>query len=399
MTLDQRIREGLLSTNTELPEPDTIPALQRVTSGAQAATRKRRLAAVATVASVAAAMAGVVVLASTGDDTSPSPAPAPSPVLRLDPEAAPIIAEGALASYGVDAAGSLLSVWTTCDSAGRGDPECGTAWLHTGPELQASGVTSPELGVPDVHPGGGGFVLQTYNRDEGLLVTDDGTKRITMSCSATSWPSTIEPGRHVLADGLLGPYLIDTQAGTLCDTTRFQEARTLGAGEVADDGTVWGLVDDGVTEGSDGFAGVGWYDGTQWSYHDLTGTHNKGANALAVSGELVAALHGDNGSAVLGLSVTTDGGSNWAEVSADDLPFTTYESMDFAGTSALFVTDGAGNLWRSTDFSTFTKVGTPGTVHGLTSADGAVVARLDGVASSELVRIDAAGTIEEMSIR
>lgn len=74
MSIDQRIREGLLTISSELPEPDTIQALASVTSDARAATRRHRLLATA-VAAGAAAAAVIVAVSVTGEDKgSPPPA-------------------------------------------------------------------------------------------------------------------------------------------------------------------------------------------------------------------------------------------------------------------------------------------------------------------------------------
>lgn len=91
MSVDQRIREGLLMTNTELPEPDTLRALDNVTSKARTTDNRRRWAAIAAAAAVAATVAGVLVLApGPTEDSAPSPLPATqTPSQSLDPVVEP----------------------------------------------------------------------------------------------------------------------------------------------------------------------------------------------------------------------------------------------------------------------------------------------------------------------
>lgn len=75
MSVDQRIREGLRMTNTQLLDPDTIHALELVTTRARTATRRRRLI-VGGVAAAAAAAAVVVAVSVTGGDNAGQPLPA-----------------------------------------------------------------------------------------------------------------------------------------------------------------------------------------------------------------------------------------------------------------------------------------------------------------------------------
>lgn len=85
MSVDQRIREGLLMTSTHLPEPDTQRALRSVTTGARATSRRRRLV-LSGIATAAAAALAVVALSVTGDDNAGEPLPAdPGPSGVLDP--------------------------------------------------------------------------------------------------------------------------------------------------------------------------------------------------------------------------------------------------------------------------------------------------------------------------
>jgi hypothetical protein len=133
---------------------------------------------------------------------------------------------------------------------------------------------------------------------------------------------------------------------------------------------------------------------------------------LAAAGSTVVVVHART--RVIGLSVTTDAGATWHEVTDPnvlerDLPFSTYalpegeswfsdySSMAFAGSSVLYVADGRGDLWRSTDFTTFTQVEVAGGVSDLKPTGDAVIARLDG--GNDLVRISADGSMEPITAR
>lgn len=81
MSVDQRIREGLHNTNTQLSEPDIARALECVTTGARTAARRRGLVVVGLAAAAAAAVV-VAVGVSDGEDVR-----RPSPVDRTSSEA------------------------------------------------------------------------------------------------------------------------------------------------------------------------------------------------------------------------------------------------------------------------------------------------------------------------
>ncbi|HXJ66094.1 MAG TPA: hypothetical protein VNN79_20220, partial [Actinomycetota bacterium] len=128
---------------------------------------------------------------------------------------------------------------------------------------------------------------------------------------------------------------------------------------------------------------------------------------------------------LVGLAVSTDAGATWSEmvdpdVLARDLPFSSYHprddeswfsgytSMAFAGPSVLYVADGRGDLWRSTDLATFNPIPVPGAVRDLQATGDAVIARIDagGTCSEpavcqldDLVRISADGSVEPITAR
>jgi hypothetical protein len=250
--------------------------------------------------------------------------------------------------------------------------------------------------TPDVYAGGGDFVVQKDNGADGTLVAPDGTTRpITRDCPAHAWPTELQSGRYVLVRGLLGSDLVDTVTGTTCDAPAFDGGHSLGAGVIADDGTVWELTDNGPET----WAQVAWYDGTRWRYHDLVGTQNRGDSALAVSGSHVAVLRGANNSVIRGLSGTVDGGATWFAASAADLPFKAYDSIAFAGRYEFYIADANGVLWRSADDQLFGRVAAPGPVSGLMPAGDAVIARIGSPDANALVRIDAEGTVAPLPVR
>ncbi|HSV39352.1 MAG TPA: hypothetical protein VLI04_11390 [Nocardioidaceae bacterium] len=103
MSIDRRIREGLRTTNDELPLPDVDWALAAVTAGGRP-TRRRKLVAGLAVAAAAAAVAVVLVVPSLiDDDGAPSPAPSPTPSLT------PLAADGSIYFAADGGAGAALT--------------------------------------------------------------------------------------------------------------------------------------------------------------------------------------------------------------------------------------------------------------------------------------------------
>ena len=88
-----------------------------------------------------------------------------------------------------------------------------------------------------------------------------------------------------------------------------------------------------------------------------------------------------------------------------DLPFLSYASpgdmgytsMEFAGSSTLYVTDARGGLWRSTDLTTFRQVQAQGRLHGLKPTGDAVLAQV--IDTDGMVRIAADGSVEPLTVR
>jgi hypothetical protein len=186
-------------------------------------------------------------------------------------------------------------------------------------------------------------------------------------------------------------------------------------------GTLWALVDKGL--GSDVLT-IGQFDGAKWSYHDFPGGGGPETSVLAAAGSTAVVLRiGPEGTAdqpvdepdqILGFAVTTDNGATWSEVVdpavlARSLPFSTLAtlnvegsfsvptSMAFADNSTLYVADGNWNLWRSTDFATFSQVSVPGRVWDLKSTGDGVIARLND--DSTMIRIATDGTVDPITIR
>lgn len=393
MSVDQRIREGLLMTNTELPQPDTTNALDAVTTLGHRNGRRRALVAGVAAAAVAATIAGTFVLTEgPDDDRSPTPAGPSSPEPSASTYAEQVIANGALTSFAVDASGAVLTVWSTCEELGQTD--CGAAWrLDAGAEEPVTGLATRGDVSVDAYASGSGFVLAHHYQIGGLIVASDGTTRkITRDCGETDWPAAPEPGRYLVAWGAPYPKVIDTVTGSACDTGTF--ATALGEATYADDGRLWGVV--GGSSGRAGTRSVARRDVAGWHYHELPEVDPSVEENLAVAGPNVVALRGTPYSGVVGLSVSADSGETWSDLPADAVPFDAFESFAFAGSSVLYVADGPGNLWRSTDLTHFSEVDVPGPVVGLAPAGNAVAAQVG--AEGELVLIGADGTVDPLEI-
>jgi DNA-binding CsgD family transcriptional regulator len=408
------------------PEPPREAALRP--SWANAIARWMPFLAPAAGVSVAvAAVAGLGVLAygviSSEGEEEPSVGATPSataaPALGQPSEAEQIVAEGDLAAYAVAESGSALTVWNTCEF----QLDCSTAWrLGTSSQTQATVLVGRGDARMGVAAAGDGFMISVCCDDqvpELFLIAEDGTASPLTDCDETTWSTPTEPGRMLLA----GDRFVDTVDGTICDVGRLG-GRHFSQGVFTADGTLWTLVDD---ETDPDILTVGRYDGSQWSYHDLASRAEGWTSLLAVAGPSVAVLQvsfaeGDPVSHFVGFAVTTDNGATWSEVVEpevldQDFPFATlgpegtligsYTTMAFAGTSTLYVADGRGYLWRSTDFATFNRVLVPFLVSGLRSAGDAVIARIDdGTCTypvecqlNDLVRISADGTWEPVIAR
>lgn len=377
--------------------------------------RNKRITAGVLALFVAAAGTGALVkafpsgLVPADDDRRPSPAAVTTPSAHS--EAEQIIAEGTLASFAATESGTVLTVWDTCES--QFDTDCGHAWrLGTGSQTQATGMVGHGDVHVDVNPSEEGFVLTPAGSDDlGFLIAQDGTASpLSKDCRDATWSTPTEPGRLFWVAGL---NFVDTVAGAICGTERLG-GRPLARGVFTADGTLWALVDN---ESDPDTLTIGRYNGAQWSYHDLAAKGGSWTSVLAAVGSNVVVLqagpepsHQD----LIGLSVTTDDGATWSEVADPDvlerdLPFSAYESPDsqiwfsdytsiaFAGTSALYVADGSGDLWRSTDFTTFSQVEVAGRVSDLKPTGDAVIARFDD--GSDLIRISADGNVEAITTR
>jgi DNA-binding CsgD family transcriptional regulator len=333
-----------------------------------------------------------------------------------------IVAEGNLASFAATESGAVFTVWRTCES--RDDTDCAAWRLGTGAQTQATGIAGH--GNADIAAYASGdvfvFVIVSPFDDSGgwSLIAQDGTASPLTACRDATWSTPTEPGRMFAGHDKF----VDTAAGTICDARRIGLEPDDGDAVFTAEGTLWTLVNN---EPDPDTLTIGRYDGAQWRYYDLASQAATWTSVLAAADSSVAVLQGtdptnEDGELVragqfLGLAVTTDDGATWSQVLAQELPFATfvpespvfalYTSMAFAGESTLYVADGHGYLWRSTDFATFDRVLVPFDVSDLRSAGQAVIARVDdGTCSfpvecqlNDLVRISADGTWEPIIAR
>ena len=117
MSVDQRIRAGLLRIDTELPQPDVDLALDTVLARTRSSSRRRRWVALSAAAAAAAAVVAVVVVESRPQgDAPPVPAVTPTDTSSIPSDAARLITEGRLASYAIHDSGATMTLWTTCPS-------------------------------------------------------------------------------------------------------------------------------------------------------------------------------------------------------------------------------------------------------------------------------------------
>ncbi len=350
---------------------------------ARATARGRRRVAVAALGALAVVALSAFLVPGLGADTRDVPAAPPS---SLNGEAARVIAAGDLAAHGADDTGAVLTVWSTCSGS---EPGCASAWRLDRGSRVLTGLLNPSLGHPVVRAVDGGFVLHRQGHQEGEFVSADGSARsLTQQCPDRSWPRTREPGRFALVEGLVGPNLVDVSKGTSCDTTGYQEARTLSSGVYADDGTLWGLAA-GEVRGMT----VARYDGDRWTYRDLAGDWVPQDSALTADGSTVVVLETSNEERAL--EITTDGGETWSQVT--DLPFAGFDSFALTDPSTLLVADAAGHLWRSTDLQHFEEVELGIATSQVVRADDAIIARAGS--TDGLLRISADGRVEELDPR
>ena len=390
------LREAVDTLASDRPSPD-FGELER-----RATRRGRRR--IAMVSAVTAAVIVGSVLAVTHVDVHRRVAPIkpPAPV----PTAEQIIADGHLYDYDATASGAVLTVWTTCQN--ELDTHCGHAWrLGTGRRPLATGIVALNTthAYVQVNAGDGAFLL-THGRDPSLRVAVDGT--VTSLTYADCRPANppLKPGRLVWNWGgafdLAGVYC-PTSLGTGDRPDPSLNGQTLAGSAAAftADGRLWALVNNEAQ--SDRRQTIGTFDGSRWRYHNLAARGDASASEIAAVGSTVVVLGRS------GISVTTDDGGTWHEVTDPDalagrLPFLSIPgsgcclmSMALAGPSTMYVSDGVGGLWRSTDLATFRRVETPSKVTDLKSSGDEAFAR---VASGEdLVRIAANGRVERLTAR
>ena len=386
MSVDQRIREGLATTNVALPQTDASLALDTVLARTRSSSRRRGWVALGAVAAAAAAVvAAVVVVSRPEGDPRPLPAVTPAETLSIPKDAARIIADGHLRSYAAQASGATITLWTTCPDGAPADCSAYAWRLDTGTSTPTGGRVPPRADWRETHvrAAGDGFLIHAEYSQEGVVVALDGTTRSLVRQKECTLPSEVEVGRHVIVpSALFGQYLVDLKTATTCITEGrpFSEIGGMPSGN----GRHWALTSDTT---------ISWSDGLRSRRHELPDA--QGDVDLAVSGPRVAVLQSGDEQVFARLTVTKDNGATWSELGPAEVPFATYDSMAFAGATALFVADAtAGGLWRSTDLVHFSRVETPNWVRGLIQSDGAVLAQV--AFSDTLIRITADGRVEPL---
>ena len=299
----------------------------------------------------------------------------------------------------------MLTVWTNCRDETRTD--CAHAWrLGIGARPVATGLLSE--GKPHasfaVEAGADGFVDRPLpdRRQQGLARRARRHRHLLRvpPCQSASRARTSGVGRHRPRHG----------RGLLPHQVRWRDtpddgltARPLAAaGGFTADGRLWALVSN---ENAPPTQTIGMFDGTRWHYRDLAPEGPAFHSLVAAAGSNVVVL------SRAGLSVTTNNGATWQEVTDPsvldrNLPFLSYEADDdcclttemaFAGSSTLYVADALGGLWRSTDLITFHRVQAPARVHSLKSAGDHVLALLED--TTDLALISADGRMQRLTVR
>ena len=345
-------------------------------------------------------------------------------------EAEQIIAEGGLTSFAATESGAAITVWGAESCTDWDVPDCDYAYrLGAGSQPHATGIVKGAHGgyVVANAASGDGFVLTPNRGTRAYLIAPDGTASpLSRDCgdAASTWSTPTKPGRLSWATGY---DFVDTVAGVICPTKRLG-GRPVAPGVFTAEGTLWALVDNEL--GPDTLT-IGRYDGERWTYHDFGAPGGAWTSVLAASGSTVAVLVANpepspRPDQLEGFAVSTDAGATWSEVVDPDvlarhLPFSAYHpsddewwfsgytSMAFAGSSVLYVADGRGDLWRSTDLATFNPISVPGAVRDLQATGNAVLARIAAAGTcskpaavcqwDDLVRISADGSVEPIAAR
>jgi hypothetical protein len=317
------------------------PPFERVVTRARRRRRRGVLAAVASTAAAVAVVAAGAAQTKGHPDTAPPPTePSPSRLSPSPPSAAnETIARGGVADVGLDGAGNLLTVWSTCLKGSDADA-CDYAWKLTTKHSTRTGVLPSNHGVRVV-TANGAFVLAAWDGG-GLVVSPDGSTHPLRRADA----APLSPG-DVLVDIHRRVAVVQAQRGTWRPLTG-PNGGGLASGLVDGD-TIWAQETlSGPTPG----ATVVWTtDGHDWHEHKISGQQTTPGPVTAV-GNHVAASSGrvaDDYNPLAEWSTSTDSGTTWTDLPADQLPFRDVDEMTPTPNGTLYVHSALDGLFRSTD--------------------------------------------------
>jgi hypothetical protein len=317
------------------------PPFERIVTHAR---RRRRRSVLVVVASTVAAIAVVAtgaVLTVGHPDTAPQPTePSPSRLSPSPPSAAnEIIARGGVSDFGLDDAGNLLTVWSTCLKGSGGDA-CDYAWKLTTKHGARAGVLPSNSGARVV-AANGAFILAAWD-GEGIVVNSDGsTEPLRRAVGAPVSPGDVVVGIHRRVA------IVQAQRGTWLPLTG-PSGNGLASGLVNGE-TIWAQE---RFSGSTPGATVVWSaNGHDWHEHKISGQQTVPGPVTAV-GNRVAASSGrvaDDYNPLAEWSTSTDSGATWTDLPADQLPFRDVDEMTPTPNGTLYVHSALDGLFRSTD--------------------------------------------------
>lgn len=372
---------------------------------------RRRAAVIAAAATVAATVAVGVSLIRPSDDARPIPT-GPSPTTAVSPtvtatvsptsagpptDAASIVAQGMLVGYAVDGHGGLMTKWQACGADGG---TCNYAFRLALPDVLHDAWSWRARMQDEPYGGSSGFLQGSWSGKASDLHTVEAGAPGPMD---TVTSGAIGPGTLLVADTRkFALRAADPTTGSSWPLASDCIASQVGwqMATVASDGTVWAVpaLGSGQVSLDSGRAApttvCSSTDGAHWHVaFSVPYDAQELPGMITSSGGRVALVMTGTGSAtvmpVTALWTTTDG-AHWRKAPAP--PFGQIDSMAATSGGVLFAADADGTLYRSTDWSAFTRVVSP-PVSRLEADGGRVAAQLNGAGPS-LVTVSGAGTVE-----